>query len=189
MKRSQPRRRGDGLSPTDPSLLAAPLEFISDDHIRKRRICALIDEIAVSAHFDQKSAQTVLRYLNEELNVQMRDKIEDLYPMLTQCCPPEDDIEEAIARIKIDQDEAAHLLPEVRAVLGHCLDAVCDPSVQDRDVLRRFASHMRRQLAAEDAILLPIASVRLTQRDLQTLSQRMRSRRGLPPVSETPNAE
>ena len=37
MKRSEPARRGSGQGPTDPGLLARPLDFISEDHLRERQ--------------------------------------------------------------------------------------------------------------------------------------------------------
>ena len=77
----------------------------------------------------------------------------------------------------------------MRAALARCLDTGSELSAEDRQVLTRFAGHVRRHLAAENAILLPIARARLTRRDLQKLSQQMRTRRGLPPVAETSNAE
>lgn len=189
MKRPESARRGSCLSPIDPILLAAPLDFISEDHLRERQICAVIDGLATSPSFDRWAALIVLRFLNEELNVHMRDEAEDLFPLLAQRCTADDAIERAITRIRIDQDEAARLLPVVRTTLARCLDTGCDLSPEDGTMLRRFAGHVRRHLVAENAILLPIARARLTQRDLQTLSQHMRSRRGLPPVLETADAE
>ena len=189
MEHSNSAPRGSGLWPTDLGLLAAPLEFISEDHLRERQICAVIDGLAAGASLDRQAALTVLRFLNEELNVHFRDEAEDLFPLLARRCTTEDAIEGAIARIRIDQDEAMRLLPEVRATLSGCLDAGTDLSADGRATLVRFAGHVRRHLVAENAILLPIARARLTRADLKTLSQRMRSRRGLSPRAETRNAE
>lgn len=184
--RTQQLRRGDGLSPTDPLLLLAPLEFLSADHMRERQVCSVIERLALSGTFDPSAAQAVLRFVNEELNVHMRDEAEDLFPILARRCPPEDGIGRAISRIMTDLEEAARLLPGLRLALARCLDTGARLSSEDRQLLTRFAGHVRRHLAAENAILLPIARVRLTRRDLQSLSRRMRTRRGLPPVAETP---
>jgi hemerythrin-like domain-containing protein len=181
-------RRGNGLTPTDASLLATPLEFLSQDHLRERQVCSLIDHLAFSVAFDPAAAKTVLRFVNEELNVHMRDEADDLFPLLARRCPAEDGIGPAIARIRTDLDEATRLLPELRAALARCLDTGSELSTEDRQVLTRFAGHVRRHLAAENAILLPIARARLTRRDLQMLSLHMRSRRGLAPVAEAPDA-
>lgn len=187
--RTQQVRRGDGLSPTDPSLLATPLEFLCEDHMRERQVCIVIDSLALSMSFDHSAAKTVLLFVNEELNLHMRDEAEDLFPLLARRCPVEDGIERAISRICTDLDEATRLLPGLRAALARCLDTGSDLSLGERQLLTRFASHVRRHLAAENAILLPIARARLTRRDLQTLSRQMRTRRGLPPVSETLDAD
>lgn len=187
--RAQQVRRGDGQSPTDPSLLATPLEFLCEDHMRERQVCSVIDSLASSMSFDQSAARSVLRFVNEELNLHMRDEAENLFPLLARRCLAEDRIGLAIARICTDLDQATRLLPGLRAALVRCLDTGSELATEDRQLLTRFAGHVRHHLAAENAILLPIARARLTRRDLQTLSRQMRTRRGLPPVAETPNAD
>lgn len=181
--------RGSGDKPTSLSLLANPLDFISEDHLRERQICAVIDGLAVADIFDRHLALNVLRFLNEELNVHLRDELEDLFPLLARRCTEEDAIEGAISRIRADQVEAFRLLPEMRATLAGCLDAGTALTAEDRAVLIRFAGHVRRHLVAENAILLPIARARLTRADLRALSKHMRSRRGLPEFAESFNAE
>lgn len=186
---TQIARRGDGLSPTDLSLLATPLDFLCADHLRERQVCSVIDWLALSASFDPSAARTVLRFVNEELSIHMRDEAEDLFPLLARRCPAEDGIARAISRIRTDLDEATGLLPGLRSALARCLDTGSGLTSEDRQLLTRFAGHVRRHLAAENAILLPIARARLTRRDLQKLSRQMRTRRGLSPYAETPDAE
>ncbi|OYU20188.1 MAG: hemerythrin [Rhodobacteraceae bacterium PARR1] len=181
-------RRGDGLTPTDATLLATPLDFLSQDHLRERQVCSLLDNLASFMSFDPPAARNVLRFVNEELNFHMQDDAEDLFPLLSRRCTAEDGIGRAIARICTDLEKASRLLPGVRAALARCLDTGSDLSTEDRRVLTLFAGHVRRHLAAENAILLPIARARLTRRDLQKLSSRMRSRRGLAPLAEASDA-
>lgn len=188
MRRPHAALSGAGLSPTDPSLLATPLEFISADHLRERVICAMIDRLAGATSLDRQAVLTVLRFLNEELNVHMRDEAEDLFPLLEKRCLPEDGIAPTISRIMANQKEATRLLPRVRAALVRCLDTACDLTARETRILVRFADHLRSHLVAEHAILLPIARARLTHRDLEALSHRMRTRRGLPPFPEPTNA-
>jgi hemerythrin-like domain-containing protein len=189
MKRAEQVRRGSGDAPTHPGLLGRPLDFISEDHLRERQICAVIDAIALAGQLDRPSTLIVLRFLNEELNVHLRDEAEDLFPLLAKRCTAEDCIENAINRIRIDQNEALRLLPEVRATLVGCLDNGSELSDEGRAMLTRFAGHIRRHLVAENAILLPIARARLTRADLSTLSAHMRARRGLTHLAETTDAE
>ena len=189
MKPSETVTRGSGDKPTSPSLLANPLDFISEDHLRERQICAVIDALATADAFNRQEATAVLRFVNEELNVHLRDEAEDLFPLLARRCTEEDAIEGAIDRIRADQDEAMRLLPQLRAMLAGCLDSGEDLTTAERAVLSRFAGHVRRHLVAENAILLPIARARLTRADLRILSKHMRSRRGLPDFPETTDAE
>lgn len=189
MKQSKPARRGCGDFATSARLLANPLDFIGEDYLRERRICAVIEGLAMDASLDRQEAMTVLRFLNEEMNVHLRDEVEDLFPLLSRRCTVEDSIDSAISRIKADQNEAMRLLPEMRATLAGCLDTGADLTVEGRALLMRFTGYVRRHLMAEIAILLPIARARLTRADLRMLSQHMRSRRGLSPVQETPHAE
>jgi hemerythrin-like domain-containing protein len=185
---SHQMRRGDGLSPTDAALLSSPLEFLCQDHLRERQVCSLLDSLATALTFDPSAARNVLGFVNEELSAHLQDDAEDLFPLLSRRCTAEDGIGHAIARICTDLEEASRLLPGLRAALARCLDTGSQLSTEDRQVLTRFAGHVRRHLAAENAILMPIARARLTRRDLQMLSSHMRSRRGLAAVAEAPDA-
>ncbi|OZB18355.1 MAG: hypothetical protein B7X55_05015 [Rhodobacterales bacterium 34-62-10] len=189
MQPPEPVLRGSAEAPTSPRLLARPLDFISEDHLRERQICAVIDGLATAVVFDPKQATAVLRFLNEELNVHLRDEAEDLFPLLARRCTKEDAIEGVIDRIRADQDEVMRLLPRVRSLLAGCLDSGGKPTAEERAVLSRFAGHVRRHLVAENAILLPIARARLTRADLRSLAKHMQTRRGLPELAETTDAE
>jgi len=189
MQPSEPLLRGSGEKPTSLGLLANPLDFISEDHLRERQLCAMIDRLATADVLNRQEVTTVLRFLNEELNVHLRDEMDDLFPLLARRCTAEDAIEGVIDRIRADQDEAMRLMPQVRAMLAACLDSGADLSAKERALLSEFAGHVRRHLVAENAILLPIARARLTRADLRLLTKHMRSRRGLPDFPETTDAE
>lgn len=189
MKRSGSAERGSGQVPTDTCLLARPLDFISEDHLRERQICAEIDGLVATVVFNRQAGVTVLRFLNEELGVHLRDEVEDLFPVLARRCTEADAIDTVLGRIRQDQDQALSLLPSVRGAIANCLDAGADLSSEDREVLACFAAHVRRHLVAENAILLPIARVRLTRGDLRRLAGHMRSRRGISTGSEIANAD
>lgn len=181
MTQSDPARGDSGLSPTDLALLATPLEFLSEEHLRQRRICAVIDALADFGTVDRAAGESVLRFVDAELTLHMRDEAEDLFPLLAVRCSVDDGIGRVILGILGDLDAAADLLPTVRASLSLCLQAGSDLSAKDGAALVQFSGHVRRHLVTENAILLPIARARLTKRDLQALSRRMRARRGLPP--------
>lgn len=186
--RTSPEPRGEGHQPTDPAMLRAPLDFIAADHLRERQVCADLDSLAASESLNRDVAWEVLHFLNEELGVHMADESEDLFPLLRRRCPPEEDIDRVIARIRCDQQAARGLLPQIRSVLADCLDADRVPARTEMAVLLGFTHHTRRHLIAENAILLPLARVRLTDRDLESLCLRMQARRGITPTIETCHA-
>lgn len=179
----EPVPRGTGDQP------AGPLDAISADHLRERQICTVIDGLALADTLHPPAARQVLRFLNAELNLHLRDAAEDLFPLLARRCTHEEAIEATIDRIRADQDQAMRLLPEVRATLAACLDSGAGLTAGGRALLTRFAAHLRRRLVAEHAILLPMARARLTRADLRTLTKHMRSRRGLPDLAESADAE
>ena len=180
--------RGTGYKSSDPAMLCTPLDVIAADHVRDRQICADMDNLAISDSLDRELVQEVLRFLNEDLGIHIRDMAEDLFPLLRRRCPPEEDINCAITRITSDREAARALLPQIRFVLADCLDADRVPTPNEVAVLLCFTHHTYRHLSAENAILLPLARVRLTDRDLESLWLRMQARRGIAPTTETCHA-
>lgn len=165
-----------------------PLDAIAEEHFHARRICALIEKIASARSLDRGAVKSVLRFLNEDLSDHMRDEAQDIFPLLLRRCQKDYGIEQTLERIAADQAQAVQLLPEVRSLLSRCLDAGQAPSQAEAAVLLRFATHTRRHILAENAILLPLARAHLTRRDLSRLARRMRDRRGAPPSSEKTDA-
>jgi hemerythrin-like domain-containing protein len=189
MQKTNAERRDLDTCRTAASLLSAPLDYFGAEQLRARQICALIEGIASGAAIDRITVQTILRFLNEDLSDHLLDEAEDLFPLLLRRCPSEYDVEQTFARIKLDQDKAAALLPDVRAVLARCLDTTQPLLPDESAMLTHFAAHTRRHILAENAILLPLARAHLSRRDLNRLSRRMKIRRGLTPIPETKNAE
>jgi hypothetical protein len=156
--------------------------MISADHLIERQVCAVIDDLAGAVWLDRQAALGVLRFLDGALIVHLRDTADDLFPLLAERCTAEDSIAGTLARIGADRTEILHLLPGVRAALAGCLAAGAELPPDARTLLLRFTAHLRRHLVAENAILLPIARVRLTQADLVRLAAGLGARRGHTPL-------
>lgn len=171
------RDRGGCLSPTDFALLEDPLEFMAEDHLREREVCAALDRIANAQEPQAQDIACPLAFLSNELPLHLADEEEDLFPLMRRCCLPEDEIGRMIDRLLLDHSHAKADTPEVIAVLqklpGQSL------SSQDDQLLRRFSSFARRHLILENAVILPIARLRLSPSDLESLRLRMMQRRGL----------
>lgn len=172
-------KRGDCLGPTTPRLLGNPLDFIHEDHLRKRLICAMLDRIATDAVPDRDEVAHVREYLARELPLHLADEEEDLFPLLRRACEAEDEIGKVIERLTSDHVHAAEDTPRVIADLVALLPAAGAPDQEMRGRLARFAAQARRHLIFENAIILPFARLRLKGRDLESLCLRMAQRRGL----------
>ncbi len=171
-------RSGDALSPTDLRLLGNPIEFLAEDHLREREICTSLDYIAASESADQEVLWDVQSFLEKELPLHLADEEEDLFPMMVNRCEPEDEIERVIDRLLGDHDHAEKDTPVVIAILQEYQRGTA-LSPDNRKVLSSFATHSRHHLILENAIILPLARVRLTPDDLSHLCKRMLARRGL----------
>ncbi|WP_371054622.1 hemerythrin domain-containing protein [Rhodosalinus sp. K401] len=182
-------KRGDCLSPTAPQLLGNPLDFIHEDHLRERTICAQMDGLAGARTPDEEAAARVLGFLKKELPLHLEDEEEDLFPLLRRRCAREDEIGKVIDRLTSDHGHAGEDAPRVIVDLEALQAGQSDLTRDMRERLARFAAHARRHLVLENAIILPFARMRLTERDLETLRLRMMQRRGLDRSMEAPDAE
>ena len=180
--------RGECLAPTRHELLGRPLDFMFEDHLRKRAICAMIDRIATMDVPDPDETAQAAGFLASDLPVHLADEEEDLFPLLRRRCTPEDDIDRALDRLQADHRHADFASPRIAALLREAASGLAmDTAARDR--LARFAVHARRHLIFENAIVLPLARSRLTPKDLRGLGLSMRRRRGLDALVEKPDAE
>lgn len=182
-------KRGECRTPTDLRLLGNPLEFIHEDHLREREICSELDLLAQSELPDPDLAGQVLTFLKDELPLHLEDEEQDLFPLLKRRCAAEDEIDKAIRRLSSDHEHADEDTPKVLDVLQKMASEAQGTPERERGMLTRYASHARRHLILENAIILPIAKLRLTEGDLETLRLRMMQRRGLDNPVETQDAE
>lgn len=182
-------KRGGCLSPTNPALLSNPLDFIHEDHLREREICVQLDALASAETPDVDVAACILEFLRNELPLHLEDEEDDLFPLLRRGCEPEDEIGKVIERLASDHQHADEDTPQVIADLELLVSKAGDLTDDMRIRFATFAVHARRHLILENAIILPFARLRLTNRDLETLRLRMMQRRGLDRLMETADVE
>lgn len=186
---SRELKRGDCLAPINPALLEDPLDFIHEEHLREREICAQLDALAGAEAPDRGTAETILEFLRDELPLHLADEEEDLFPLLRRRCLPEDEIETAIRRLTSDHRHADDDTPHVIADLEGLSAGACALPEEMRDRFASYAAHARRHLILENAIILPFARLRLTARDIETLRLRMMQRRGLDRLKDKTDAD
>jgi len=177
-------QRGDTLGPTDPRLLGNPLDFIAEDHLRERQICAEMDQLAQARPNDPALLADILNFLTEELPMHLADEEQDLFPMMVRRCDPEDEIERVIARLQGDHQHATADTQMLTEALRAAHDAQTQIGTDTAARLSDFAGRARRHLILENAIVLPIARKRLKPRDLDKMRANMMARRGLDRIFE-----
>lgn len=166
------------LAPTDPRLLADPLEFIKVDHIHMRAMCLAMEQQAASDKPDSKIAAAVTGFLERELALLIDDEDTDLHDLLIARCQPEDEIDETLARVEAEHKALSGMISDVMAAFRAIHAAGRRADADEARMIRDFSSLLRRHVMVENAIVLPFARIRLTRSDLNKLAASMVRRRG-----------
>lgn len=166
----------------DVSHLDNPLDFIAEDHMREREVCAVIDRIVASASMQRAELDQVLTFLEVQLPQHLADEEIDLFPMMLKRCEPEDEIDKVIDKLQSDHGHAFADAPTIVAIIRGLGKISARPSRSDCAQMTDFAHHARRHLILENAVILPIARARLTESDLNTMKRHMLERRNVKPT-------
>lgn len=156
-------------------MISDPLDFIADVHRNEREICAVLDRLATGSATPTHDVNDALTFLQTDLPLHLRDEEEDLFPTLRVRCEPEDEIESVIHRLHADHAHAADDTPMIIDILKTAEPT--DFTTLQRQHLANYATQARRHLTVENAIILPIARVRLTDADHDRIRTRMVARR------------
>lgn len=170
------------IEPMPKEMVREPLEWLFAEHFRHRQWCKLIDALARSGSYDETGLEAAIAFLRHDLPLHILDEEEDLFPLLRRRARPEDDIERILGILssdhRIDEDRVRHLLRGLTTAYEARNAPGLNPDL--RALMLEFAGMERRHVALENAIVLPLARLRLTAEDLMALSGRLAARRGLP---------
>jgi hemerythrin-like domain-containing protein len=164
-----------------------PLAWFFDQHERHRQICRLMVQASEAPAFDQAPLARLVAFVRRELGWHVADEEEFLFPLLRRRARKEDNIEDVLGQLsaehRLDVGRAASLADHLEACLEQRIAPGLVPAC--RDSLKAFASQELRHLALENAVVLPIARLRLSRGDLADLGQSLAARRG-PGACEAP---
>lgn len=164
-----------------PELVHEPLNWLFAEHYRHRQLCKIIEHIARSEAFDADRIVAALRFLRQDMPLHVLDEEEDLFPLMRRRAQPDDDLERILGDLGADHHADAErvqfLIEGLEAALNRKTAPASDAGL--RPLLLIFVAHERRHVALENAIVLPIARLRLTPEDLRALSRRLAARRGV----------
>ena len=163
------------------SLLRRPLDWFAAEHQRHRQFCHLLSDAADDEVFDGDLLAALLDFLRLDLAQHVLDEEEELFPLLCRRTLPEDEIDRILGLLEAEHEADAGRARAIRTHLERCLAERrapgADPAVR-RD-FRAFAAQELQHLALENAVVLPIARLRLAARDLRHLTERLAARRGI----------
>jgi iron-sulfur cluster repair protein YtfE (RIC family) len=169
------------IEPAQTGLLSAPLDWFVAEHQRHRQFCRLVAEAAESRIYDGGRLAQLATFIRRDLALHIVEEEEDLFPMLRRRARPEDQIEAALGRLSAEHAADAASAQVALAHLDLCLETRSAPgaSAPARQALRAFASQELSHLALENAVVLPLARMRLKAGDLRKLSRGIAARRGV----------
>ncbi len=165
--------------------LENPLDYIAEDHMREREVCALIDKMVATVQVEDGKREMMLTFLTEQLPQHLADEEIDLFPLMLKRCEPEAEIDKVIRKLESDHGHALADAPVIAALIAADENSALIFSDTACAQMTEFASHARRHLILENAIIMPIARSRLTKRDLEIMRLHMLERRGLERLEET----
>ncbi len=158
--------------------LQNPLDFMAEDHMREREVCTLIDRIVEGEPVDSKDIAIMRAFLIDDLPQHLADEECDLFPLMLERCDPDEEIDKMITRLQADHRHAIGDSQAIAALIVANADRKKTLSDTVFAKMSDFATHARRHLILENAILLPLARARLTKTDLETMRAHMLERRG-----------
>lgn len=176
---SAARKRPSQIEPASVALLSDPLDFFFAEHFRQRKLCNLIEQMALTETLDALLAAEVLGFLQHDTLLHVLDEEQDLFPLMRKRCPPEDEIERVLSALTAEHAGDRHLADMVIEGLRTALRDAQPVSAQVglREAMVDLARNERRHLALENSVVLPLARLRLTPEDLAQLSAGLRQRR------------
>ncbi len=157
------------------ALLREPLDYIFADHFRQRMLCNLLDAMVSQGERDSALSLHILAFLRCDFGLHILDEELDLFPILLERALPDDRMEDVVGELcaehssdKLDADE-----------LCRVLDAPENQNRGWKGLFTRFAANERRHLIVENAIVIPMARIRLELSDLARIGRHMAERRGI----------
>lgn len=159
-----------------------PFEFLFKEHDRQRVICSTLELLAHDCTADHapENAALVLDYLEHELPLHIADEEEDLFPLLTRRCTPDDEVENLVALLSSEHEADEKLYPALLAPLHAIVNGLGPPDpAQFAADARAFSVSQRHHLGWENGTVLPLARQRLTAADEAEMGRKMAERRDI----------
>lgn len=157
-----------------------PLDLIAHAHAHQMQMCDAMERIAdgLPDEVDRRLCAQVASILQFDLPLHHQDEEEALFPLLRQRAAPEDGVDLILERLAFEHstdNDFASEIAEALELLGQGRRAA-NPDMLGY-MLRGFFERYRRHVHWENALVMPLARLRLTEDDLNQLAALMDSNR------------
>jgi hemerythrin-like domain-containing protein len=162
------------------TLLDEPLEYMFADHFRERVVLATLQHFAEEASASRADADTIATFLTRDLVLHHADEEEDLFPFVRLRALPEDELGSLLARLGEDHHRSKAMVEDIAgALMQHPAEKAVHLKTSICRLIQAYVAGENRHLAVENGVLLAIARIRLTPKDLKEISRGMKARRGV----------
>jgi hemerythrin-like domain-containing protein len=158
-----------------------PLDMIAHAHGMQMQLCDALERIAdgLPDDVDRRLCAQAASSLTYDLPLHHHDEETGLFPLLRKRALAEDQVDEILSRLAAehvtDTDFAGEIVESLE-ILGRG-EKVRNPDMVGY-MLRGFFERYRRHVHWENTLVIPLARLRLTDEDLESLSQLMERNRG-----------
>lgn len=160
-------------------LLDDPLTFLFAEHWRQRQALRTLRDTAALNNAPPEMLRQLARFLAHDLPRHAADEEEDLFVLVRECAEPDDDVDGILDTLGADHAASRATADRLARALEQAADAGLGPAsiAGLADELDRFVARMLHHIALANAIVLPIARLRLSAVHQRWLAVSMRSRR------------
>jgi hemerythrin-like domain-containing protein len=180
------RRQPPAFEPLDLKLLARPLDFLLAEHYRLRAALTQLDWLARDSastrggEARRKLARALARYFAEDYALHLADEEQDFFPLLRHRSADDATFLASLDTLAGEHREDDAPLARIIAALRGLAEGPhrLEPPPGFASEARAFTDALRRHIAWENAIVLPVARARLHGAELRRLAQKLAVRRG-----------
>lgn len=167
--RAGPSEKRISIDPPPSNMASDPLDFLMAEHLRQRQFANLLNFIAEGV-INRRTIAESIKFVENDLAEHILDEEISFFPILRPLCVEADKIEDLLGLLAQEHREDEGESEDILAILRSA-GAGSSPSDEDRERLRLFADRLKRHLALENGVLLPMARARMTPDALDILSQ------------------
>lgn len=157
-----------------------PITWLGDDHGRQHTACDVLERLIRNPRHSATGADIETTYwcLGEALPMHIADEEEDFLPLLARRCGLSDRFAEISATLRTNHESERLLAQAVAGELERLIEgeALSRPVRFFGDTIRLYRI-IRRHIAWENAVLMPLARRRLRDLDYPYLMEKIEQRR------------